>query len=1174
MAATDLERLVVQLSADFKGYERGVSRARGVTNREFSAIERRAQSMNRNLDNIGKGFGRGLIAPLAGVGAALTVAEVIKYADAWKQAGNALKVSGVPAEKMTATLDRLFNIAQGAGADLGATVTLFSRLSQSAGELGATEEQLFKFTTGIGDALKVAGTDAGAASGALLQLSQALGGAVVHAEEFNSINEGARPILQAVANGMDKAGGSVSKLRAMVLDGNVTSKEFFAAFLKGSGELAKQAASASTTFGQAFQKIENAFTKYIGQTDESLGASRRLIVGLEALANNFGTVADVAINFASILAAGLLGRSIGKMVASFGLGIAALKKFMDALKAAQGVARTGILLGGLGSAAGPIGAAIAVGATAATIALGYLASKAEEAAERSKRVNEQLETMGLLANEAAPKVEEVAKSLDQMSKGDVARSLADINAEIDRLRSGGGFSSLGDELGSIAEKARAQTRGLVGLFSTSAIDKGGLDQIARLADDIANGNIAAEDALATLKEMEKTEISKPVLDLNKQLQFTITRFQAAQLGASKLGDTKQLDTYREAVKKAGDEAVALFDNLLSTMDRTGVSADTITQLETLRDGLKNGSISAETAKKALQEMANADYRFQNIVSAFAPVLDVITQSIKALEEFQKKAGAIGSTSMPGQTTFMPREGAQEETRRRAAKTFLDEQTALETRTANEKEIAALTEKLLKDAKEAGKAITDAEAAATARSIIEKREAAETRTSAANDIRKSLVDTAKDFSGFSENVPAQRNALQDFFKAANQNVDPKITAWCAAFVNAVLATNGLPSTGKLNARSFLDYGTATTEPKPGDLVILKRGSGNVQGHVGFFMGNDEGGGVRVLGGNQGDQVSEKTFKSEDVLGFRQVPGGSSDSLAQSVKLRQEQLKIIRETMAATAEETAGIAFETGTMSASNAEREKQRVIRETLLELEKQGVPITDELRAAVEAEAAARYTQVAAYDAAEQAADRLKEKQEELKAVQQEMSYAFQGALKGLISDLVHGKSATEALYNAVSQLADRLLDIALDQIFKSLFSGGAGAATGGGLFGGLFGFAAGGYTGDGSKNQPKGVVHGGEYVFSKKATNRIGVSNLEAMHKAAQRGYAEGGFVLPRIGAGGGVAQAGAAAPNVDARTTVINRFDASSFLSEALAHPDGAKTILNVIRAQPAVFRQALQG
>lgn len=43
-------------------------------------------------------------------------------------------------------------------------------------------------------------------------------------------------------------------------------------------------------------------------------------------------------------------------------------------------------------------------------------------------------------------------------------------------------------------------------------------------------------------------------------------------------------------------------------------------------------------------------------------------------------------------------------------------------------------------------------------------------------------------------------------------------------------------------------------------------------------------------------------------------------------------------------------------------------------------------------------------------------------------------------------------------------------------------------------GFAAGGFTGQGGKYQPAGIVHKGEYVFDKAATNRIGVSNLEAL--------------------------------------------------------------------------------
>tara|TARA_B100000941_G_scaffold288923_1_gene266846 strand:- start:5676 stop:7019 length:1344 start_codon:yes stop_codon:yes gene_type:complete len=42
-----------------------------------------------------------------------------------------------------------------------------------------------------------------------------------------------------------------------------------------------------------------------------------------------------------------------------------------------------------------------------------------------------------------------------------------------------------------------------------------------------------------------------------------------------------------------------------------------------------------------------------------------------------------------------------------------------------------------------------------------------------------------------------------------------------------------------------------------------------------------------------------------------------------------------------------------------------------------------------------------------------------------------------------------------------------------------------------LFGFRRGGYTGDGDKNDVKGVVHAGEYVFNAEETKRLGVENL-----------------------------------------------------------------------------------
>lgn len=68
-----------------------------------------------------------------------------------------------------------------------------------------------------------------------------------------------------------------------------------------------------------------------------------------------------------------------------------------------------------------------------------------------------------------------------------------------------------------------------------------------------------------------------------------------------------------------------------------------------------------------------------------------------------------------------------------------------------------------------------------------------------------------------------------------------------------------------------------------------------------------------------------------------------------------------------------------------------------------------------------------------------------------------------------------------------------------------------------LRGYATGGYTGDGGKYEPKGIVHGGEFVFSKKATQNIGVANLAYAHNMAKRGYSDGGAVAPSLASSGG---------------------------------------------------------
>lgn len=133
----------------------------------------------------------------------------------------------------------------------------------------------------------------------------------------------------------------------------------------------------------------------------------------------------------------------------------------------------------------------------------------------------------------------------------------------------------------------------------------------------------------------------------------------------------------------------------------------------------------------------------------------------------------------------------------------------------------------------------------------------------------VMQTASRFIGMREDT--HRREISAFIAKAGLKVNPDSTAWCAGFTNAVLHENGIKGTDLLNARSFLQWGTPTTSPKRGDIVVLYRGSKTGwKGHVGFFAGFDPAGNVQILGGNQDDKVSIESFPVARVLGYRKAP----------------------------------------------------------------------------------------------------------------------------------------------------------------------------------------------------------------------------------------------------------------------------------------------------------------
>lgn len=106
----------------------------------------------------------------------------------------------------------------------------------------------------------------------------------------------------------------------------------------------------------------------------------------------------------------------------------------------------------------------------------------------------------------------------------------------------------------------------------------------------------------------------------------------------------------------------------------------------------------------------------------------------------------------------------------------------------------------------------------------------------------------------------------FADAGHAGVKDDETAWCAAFVGAVLRRSGYLSTGQLTARSYLDFGEVVTNPKRGDIVVFPRGNSTWQGHVAFVLKVDDQY-VHAFGGNQSNAVNITRYSRAKVLGFR-------------------------------------------------------------------------------------------------------------------------------------------------------------------------------------------------------------------------------------------------------------------------------------------------------------------
>lgn len=413
----EIDPVVLRLIADNNAYISGIRSSTRTVEQQLGLQEKRVKKLESEMRASSSRIGSTLKGLAGTLATYFTGRELVGLLDSFTRLQNNMRVAGVEGGNLKIVQDRLFDSAQKYGVELEGLSALYSSLSQASKDLGATQEQVFTVTDAVSASLKVTGTSAQAASGALLQLQQLFRGSMVQAQEYNSLIDTLYPLLEAVAAGSDKWGGSVGKLTNDVRASKVTTQEFFEALLKGSDVLEGKAAKATLTLSAGLTTLTNALTVYFGEADHANGVSAALGETLQRLADNLDTLIPALAIVATALGVGVVTNAVRAQIALAGVaGTAATagRAILAAFGGPVGLAITAVVVG-LGQAAiasKQAEAAMLANARAAQ-ELGLKLTKTGEAALAA---GGETKGVGNSAASSEPKIWSFANAVDGLTK--------------------------------------------------------------------------------------------------------------------------------------------------------------------------------------------------------------------------------------------------------------------------------------------------------------------------------------------------------------------------------------------------------------------------------------------------------------------------------------------------------------------------------------------------------------------------------------------------------------------------------------------------------------------------------------------------------------------------------------------------------------------------------------
>lgn len=288
------------LGPTFQGNARAATSAGEAMQRSHRAVGEGVQSISTQLERV-----QGAYLALQGGGAlGSMIKDAVQTADAFKTLSARIKLVTGDNEAFETALAGVQRVAMSTRSDLEATGTLFTKLATAGKELGLSQAQALALTETINQAIQITGGSADSSKAAITQLTQGLQSGTLRGDEFNSVMEQAPRLAQALAAGL---GVGTGELRAMAEQGRLTSEAVVTALRGQTDAIATEFGKIPPTVSGALQNLSTAWTGFVGQLDQSSGATEKLAGGLKFLADNLDTIAGTAVTLGQgALALGLL----------------------------------------------------------------------------------------------------------------------------------------------------------------------------------------------------------------------------------------------------------------------------------------------------------------------------------------------------------------------------------------------------------------------------------------------------------------------------------------------------------------------------------------------------------------------------------------------------------------------------------------------------------------------------------------------------------------------------------------------------------------------------------------------------------------------------------------------------------------------------------------------------